>query len=62
MRFYDALRVSKVPAEIHIFEAGQHGSGMGGSNLTLSQWPQLLQEWMRNRGLLPDPEPGDSRP
>jgi len=35
---------------------------MGGSNLTLSQWPQLLQEWMRNRGLLPDPEPGDSRP
>jgi len=62
MRFYDALRVNKVPAEIHIFEAGQHGSGMGGSNRALSQWPQLLQEWMRNRGLLPDPQPGDSRP
>lgn len=62
MRFYDALRQNKVPAEIHIFEKGQHGSGMGGSNLALSQWPMLLQEWMRNRGLLPDPEPGDSRP
>jgi acetyl esterase/lipase len=62
MRFYDALHANKVPAEIHIFEKGQHGSGMGGSNPALSQWPQLLQEWMRNRGLLPDPEPGDSRP
>jgi acetyl esterase/lipase len=62
MRFYAALRANQVPAEIHIFEKGQHGSGMGGSNPALSQWPQLLQEWMRSRGLLPDPEPGDSRP
>lgn len=62
MRFYEALRANHVPAEIHIFEKGQHGSGMGGSNLGLSQWPQLLQEWMRSRGLLPDPGPGDSRP
>lgn len=62
VRFYEALRLNKVPAEIHIFEKGQHGSGMGGSNLALSQWPQLLQEWMRGRGLLPDPQPGDSRP
>jgi len=62
MRFYEALRAHQVPAELHIFEKGQHGSGMGGSNQALSQWPQLLQEWMRSRGLLPDPGPGDSRP
>jgi acetyl esterase/lipase len=62
MRFYEALHANNVPAEIHIFAKGEHGSGMGGSNRALSQWPQLLQEWMRNQGLLPDPEPGDSRP
>jgi len=62
IRFYAALRAANFPTELHIFEKGQHGSGMGGSNPSLSQWPSLLQEWMRSRGLLPDPEPGDSRP
>jgi acetyl esterase/lipase len=62
VRFYLALRGQGVPAELHIFERGQHGSGLGGSNPSLSQWPQLLQEWLRGHGLLPDPGPGDSRP
>lgn len=62
VRFYTELHANGVPAELHIFEKGQHGSGLGGSNPSLSQWPQLLQEWLRGHGLLPDPEPGDSRP
>jgi len=38
---------------MHVFEHGPHGTGLGGSDPELSTWPQLLQEWMRHRGLLP---------
>lgn len=53
LRFYEALRKQHVPVEMHIFEHGPHGTGLGGSDASLSSWPQLLQEWMRQRGLLP---------
>jgi acetyl esterase/lipase len=52
-RFYEALRRQNVPVEIHIFEHGPHGTGLGDSDPALSSWPHLLQEWMRHRGLLP---------
>jgi acetyl esterase/lipase len=50
--FYLALRKAAVPAEMHIFEKGPHGVGLGGSDPALSRWPILLQEWFRTRGLL----------
>ena len=52
LRFYAALRHNGVPAELHAFEHGRHGSGLGGADPALSRWPDLLQEWMRRRGLL----------
>lgn len=62
VRYYLALRKAYVPAELHVFEPGDHGSGMGGSHPELSQWPTQLQEWMRQHGLLPLPSKGDARP
>jgi acetyl esterase/lipase len=53
VRFYQALVAQKVPAELHVFETGAHGSGLGGANPALSQWPELLDGWLRQRGLLP---------
>ncbi len=48
--YYDALKRAGVPAELHIFELGPHGTGMG-QNLTglseLAIWPTLLEHWMR---------------
>lgn len=52
LRFYEALWKLHVPVEMHIFEPGGHGSGLGGGDPELSMWPQLLQDWMRHRGLL----------
>lgn len=57
LRFYEELWQRHVPVEMHIFEPGGHGSGLGGDDPELSQWPQLLQQWMRHRGLLPPPAP-----
>lgn len=55
VQFYLALRRAHVPAEMHLFENGQHGSGMGLTDPALSVWPTLLMNWMRGRGLLSPP-------
>ena len=57
VRFYLALRKAKVPAEMHIFENGPHGVGMALSDPALGQWPTLLLNWLRGRGLLTKPAP-----
>lgn len=53
VRFYTALVEHGVPAELHVFAAGPHGTGLGGRSPALSNWPELLDEWLRTRGLLP---------
>jgi acetyl esterase/lipase len=50
--FYNALIAAGVPAELHIFRHGEHGSGMGAGSAALDQWPVLLEQWLRDQGLL----------
>jgi acetyl esterase/lipase len=48
--FFQALRKAKVPAELHIFEKGQHGFGMSLNNPATS-WTPLCANWFRVHGL-----------
>lgn len=48
--FYSALVKAGVPAEMHLFQHGAHGSGLAPTNPRLSAWPNLLIKWMRERG------------
>ena len=50
--FYLALRKAGVPAELHIYEQGPHGVGMGPRNAALSSWPGRMKDWLEGRGLL----------
>ena len=50
--FYLALRKAGVPAEMHVFEKGPHGVGLDLGDPALGEWPTLLANWMRGRGLL----------
>jgi acetyl esterase/lipase len=50
--FYLALRKAKVPAELHIYEKGPHGVGLGQKLPAVKTWPDLCIDWMRERGLL----------
>ncbi len=52
INFYNALVAAGVPAELHIFRHGEHGSGMGAGIAALDQWPVLLEQWLRDQGLL----------
>jgi acetyl esterase/lipase len=52
LRFYDALVKAGVDSELHIFANGPHGTGLGKSDPALDQWPALLENWLRAKGLL----------
>lgn len=49
--FYAALVKAEVPAEMHLFQHGNHGAGLASGNPQLNIWPELLIKWMRERGL-----------
>jgi len=50
--FYQALRKKNVPAELHIYEKGAHGVGLGAGRGAVSAWPEQLASWLKTRGIL----------
>lgn len=53
MMFYEALRKSEVPAELHVYQVGKHGFGLNPGNGPTSEWPVRAQDWMQAHGWLP---------
>jgi acetyl esterase/lipase len=57
-RFYLACKKAGVPVELHMYEKGRHGVGLGrdpkwtGGETSVATWPDRLTEWMKARGLL----------
>ena len=59
-----ALRKAKVPLELHIFEKGAHGLGLGGGRKGLvkspvvpfNAWPKLCEAWLKEQGFLSKPD------
>jgi acetyl esterase/lipase len=50
--FYNSLHAAGISAELHIFHHGAHGSGLGSGDAALDMWPVLLEQWLRDGGLL----------
>jgi acetyl esterase/lipase len=50
LRFADALRKMGVPFELHVYERGPHGFGLGGNDPVLSSWPGRCADWLRLQG------------
>lgn len=46
---FQALKGEGAAAELHIFEDGGHGWGLGTNNQILSQWPDLFENWLNKR-------------
>jgi acetyl esterase/lipase len=58
--FAMALRKAGVPVELHLFERGQHGLGLGSGSrqfniapdTAFGVWPGLCATWLKNQGFL----------
>jgi acetyl esterase/lipase len=48
--YYEQLVKYKIPSELHIFQKGGHGYGLGGSKDTQSAWPGLCINWLKASG------------
>lgn len=58
--FYTALVRAGVPAEIHIFQQGPHGTALAQDYPALSAWPTLLENWLRLNRWIPSPAKGQA--
>ncbi|HUE81284.1 MAG TPA: prolyl oligopeptidase family serine peptidase [Pyrinomonadaceae bacterium] len=56
LRFAAALRETGVAFELHIYERGPHGFGLGGKDPILSTWPQRLAAWLSLHGFVKEVE------
>lgn len=45
-----ALKNSNVPVEMHIFQIGGHGWGLGKKGSEVAVWPNLFKTWAKNSG------------
>jgi len=55
VKFYLELEEKKIPAEMHIYEAGPHGFALrpGSKKLPVDTWPDRLKEWLTARVIIP---------
>jgi acetyl esterase/lipase len=51
--FSSALKLAKVPFELHIWPNGGHGFGMRQGNRAAETWPILCKEWLQTTVLKP---------
>ncbi|MGN6092592.1 MAG: alpha/beta hydrolase [Luteibacter jiangsuensis] len=47
---FDALRKNNVDSELHVFDKGGHGWGLGDPGSAPSAWPRLFAAWARRQG------------
>ncbi len=48
-----AMKKNNIPCELHIYERGGHGYGLGKKNAgTESTWTKACERWLKTRGLL----------
>ena len=49
-----ALRKHGVPCELHLYQNGPHGVGMGIGDPVLASWMDRLHDWLKTNGILTD--------
>ena len=48
---YQALKDHKVPAELHLFQSGGHGWGLGKKDTNTGEWTNLFLNWLKINGI-----------
>jgi len=50
--YMTALTKLRIPCELHVYQSGGHGFGLGKSKGTESTWPESCRKWLQANGLL----------
>jgi dipeptidyl aminopeptidase/acylaminoacyl peptidase len=50
--YFSSLKKFNIPAELHIYESGEHGYGLGKTKNSESAWLVACEKWLQTRGLL----------
>jgi len=52
LSYYMGLKSANVPVELHSYAQGGHAFGLRPSDLPVSEWPRLVERWLRTIGML----------
>lgn len=52
--YYIALKKVGVPVELHLYAEGGHAFGLRRTQFPITQWPQLVERWLRTIGMTPE--------
>jgi acetyl esterase/lipase len=50
--YYIALKKAGVPVEMHLYAHGGHAFGLRRTKLPITEWPGLVQRWLRTIGMI----------
>ena len=51
--YYTALKDAGVPTEMHLYTDGGHAFGLRRTKDPITEWPELVEKWLRTIGVLP---------
>ncbi len=54
LAYYRALHEHNIPAELHVYQNGPHGVGLGIADPVLFTWKDRLADWLRTNAFLAD--------
>jgi acetyl esterase/lipase len=57
LTYYLALRSAGVPTEMHLYANGGHGFGVRRTEVPITHWTDLAEEWLVTIGMLSEPLP-----
>jgi acetyl esterase/lipase len=52
--YYIALKKAGVPVEMHLYAQGGHAFGLRRTKFPVTNWPELLEIWLRTIGMIPE--------
>ncbi len=53
--YYMALKKAGVPVEMHLYAVGGHAFGLRRTQLSVTNWPELMKTWLKSTGILTEP-------